>query len=181
MIHSRSLPALALVLLALSGGCSNLQRPTTALKSASLGEVRTDGVGVNFDVAISNPNAMSIPLTNTGYQLSFGKAKVLDGKLDADMTIPANGTQSLTVPVHVTFEQLMAAQEAIRASGGDVPYTFAGTLDFSGSTFGIPLSVPFEYSGQLPLKKILSDPAVLLRNPMARELAKKVLVGAMGK
>src|SRR3954470_16766634 len=90
-----------IVVLAISTGCSSLQRPTTSLRSASLGDVTPEGVGVNFDVAISNPNAVSIPLTKTGYQLSFGKAKVLDGKLDAVTSIPANGTQTLKVPVHV--------------------------------------------------------------------------------
>src|SRR4051794_27064124 len=103
------------VVLVLSTGCSSVQRPTASLRSASLGEVTPEGVGVNFDVGVSNPNAVAIPLTRTGYQLSFGKAKVLDGKLDAATTIPANGTQTLKVPVHVTFEQLLSAEEAIRA------------------------------------------------------------------
>lgn len=171
-----------IVVLLISTGCSSLQRPTTSLRSASVGDVTAEGVGVNFDVAVSNPNAVSIPLTKTGYQLNFGKAKVLEGKLDAATTIPANGTQTLKVPVHVTFEQLLSAEEAIRASGGNVPYTFSGSLDFSGSTpLAIPMSVPFEYKGELPLKRILSDPAVLLQSPAARELAKRVMGGILGR
>jgi LEA14-like dessication related protein len=172
----------ALLLAVVSTGCSSLQRPTTSLRAASLGDVTAEGVGVNFDVAVTNPNAVSIPLTKTGYQLNFGKAKVLDGKLDAATTIPANGTQTMKVPVHVTFEQLLAAGDAIRSSGGNIPYTFSGTLDFSGSTpLAMPLSVPFEYKGELPLKRVLSDPAVLLQNPAARELAKRVMGGFLGQ
>src|SRR4051812_45141736 len=174
--------ALALLVVAvLTTGCSTLQRPTASLRSASLGDVTPDGVGVNFDLAVSNPNAVSIPLTKTGYQLSFGKAKVLDGKLDAATSIPANGMQNLKVPVHVTFDQLLSAEEAIRASGGNIPYTFSGSFDSSGSTpLAIPMSVPFEYKGELPLKRVLSDPAVLLQNPAARELAKRVFTGLIG-
>jgi LEA14-like dessication related protein len=173
---------LALLLLACATGCSNLQRPTTALKSANLGNVTTDGVDVNFNVAVTNPNPVSIPLSKTGYTLSLGKAKVLEGKLNTDTTVLANGVSELNLPVHVTFDQLLLAEQAIRASGGNVPYTFSGTLDFSGSTpLAMPLNVPFEYKGELPLKRVLSDPAVLLQNPAARELAKRVMGGLLGR
>jgi LEA14-like dessication related protein len=181
MIQSRVL-AVSCIVFVFATGCSTVQRPTASLRSASLGDLTADGVAVNFDLAVSNPNAVAIPLTKTGYQLSFGKAKVLDGKLEQGFTLPANGTQTVKVPVHVTFDQLLSAEEAIRASGGNVPYTFSGAFDFSGSTpLAMPMSVPFEYKGELPLKRVLSDPILLLQNPAARELAKRVMGGMLGR
>ena len=179
----RALSIVALIALSLSAGCSSLKSPTTALRSANLGEVTADGVDVNFAVDFSNPNSIAIPLTNTAYNLRLGKSKVLDGEFDADASIPANGTQSLTVPIHVTFDQLLSAAQAVRASGGDIPYTLDGSFRFgaNGSKLGIPLSVPFEYNGELPLKKLLSDPAVLLKNPAARRLAQEMIGGYFGK
>ncbi len=162
-------------------GCSSLQKPTAALRSASIGDVTAEGVRLNFDVDVTNPNAVAIPLSGARYDLSLGRSKVLSGHVDAGLSIPADGTEALTIPVNVTFEQLLAAEEAIRASGGDVPYRLGGSLGFkTGSAIPIPINVPFEYEGELPLRKLLSDPAVLLQNPQARKLAQRVLGGMFG-
>lgn len=181
-MHVRAnLALLILPLWLLCTGCSSLQKPTAALRSASIADVTPDGLRLNFDVDVTNPNAVAIPLSGARYDLSLGRSKVLSGDVDSDITIPANGTDALTVPVNVTFEQLLAAEDVIRSSGGDIPYAFGGTLNFTANSgLPIPLKVPFQYKGELPLRKMLSDPAVLLQSPQARRLAQRVLGGMFG-
>lgn len=181
MTFLTKLTLLTLPFCLLATGCSSLQKPTAVLRAGSIADVTADGVRLKFDVDVTNPNAVPIPLSGARYDLSLGRSKVLSGNVDSDLSIPAKGTDALTVPVDVTFEQLLAAEEVIRASGGDIPYTFAGTLGFrTGSGLPIPINVPFEYKGELPLRKLLSDPAVLLQNPQARKLAQRVLGGMFG-
>ena len=177
-------PALVLVLVlgALCIGCSSVQKPTASLKSADIGGVGADGFTVNFDLDVSNSNAFDLPLTDADYGLSLGGVKLVNDTLKPGGSIPAGGSTSLSIPVRLNFEDLLKAEKAIRSGGGDVPYEFEGALGFSAggaagglASLGVPTKIPLRYSGTLPLRKVLSDPAVLLNSPAARRLAGKGL------
>jgi LEA14-like dessication related protein len=172
---------LPLCFLALACAPASLQKPTARFESASVGEVTPQGFRVNFGVALTNPNAFAVPLTSADYKLSLGGQQVIDDSYKAKESIPANGTARMTLPVTLSFEKLLAAEESIRHGGGDVPFTIGGNLAFGAGNSSIPLlgsgggvRVPFEYSGTLPLRSVLSDPTVLLRSPAARELAQRL-------
>ena len=142
----------------------------------TLGEVDARGFTMNFGVNVANPNAVSLPLAGTDYKLGIGGVGVLGGKTKAQGTIPAKGSRDVTVPVTVAFENLLSAEQAIRDSGGDVPYDLSGGLSFeTGNPLLGSLRVPLRYSGTLPLKRVLSDPQALLRSEAARRLAGEVL------
>jgi LEA14-like dessication related protein len=176
-LMSRFLFALSLV----SSGCSTIQKPTASLKSADVGDVTVQGFTANFSIDVANPNSFAVPLRNTDYTLSLGGAKVADGAIKPDASLPAGGTLPMTIPVRLTFEDLLKAEEAIRAGGGEVPYRFDGKLHLGGkgssALLGLPTdyAVPLRYSGTLSLRKVFADPAVLLNNPAARRLAGKGL------
>lgn len=161
------------------GGCASVQKPTASLESAEIGAVTPEGFTVNFDLDVANPNAFDLPLTEANYGLSLGGVKLINDKISPGGSLPAGGSRGVTVPVQLSFEDLLLAEKAIREGGGDVPYVFDGTLGFSsaakGLPLGIPTSVPLRYSGTLPLRKILSDPSVLLNSSAARRLAGKGL------
>ena len=170
----------ALVLLcALAFGCSTvsgLKRPTASVTGMALGEVDAEGFTMNFGVDVFNPNAVALPLLATDYELGVGGVGVLGGKAKPGGTIPANGSRGVTLPVAVTFENLLAAERAIRDSGGDVPYDLRGGLSFeTGNPLFGTLRVPLQYRGTLPLKQVLSDPEALLRSEAARRLARQAL------
>src|SRR6185312_7061855 len=100
----------------------------------------------------------------------------LDGKAKPPGSIPANGTLGVTLPVTVAFDNLLKAEQAIRDSGGNVPFDLGGGLSFeTGSPLAPSIRVPVHYSGTLPLKRILSDPEALLQSPAAKRLAAAVL------
>jgi hypothetical protein len=68
------LVSLGLGLLLLAGGCGsmNVQRPTAAFQTMSIGDVSSRGFVMNVDVDVANPSAVAIPLTSADYSLSLG-------------------------------------------------------------------------------------------------------------
>ncbi len=180
-MRSRSLALTVLSLLVCFSNiaCSPLiQKPTATFKSAELRRPGPDGVTIDFHVDVANSNPVSVPMSGAQYKLALGGAQVLDSKVATTGDLPAKGTLPLTLPVTLSFENLLAAQEAIRQSGGDVPYHFDGALEFKlAGAAGLagPVRVPLQFSGTLPLKQVLKDPSVLLQSPAARKLAEKLL------
>ncbi|MDB5299596.1 MAG: conserved secreted protein [Phycisphaerales bacterium] len=169
-----------LVLGSVSTGCSTLVKwPTVALRSTTLGQATPTGVTVNFDLDLTNPNSFSLPVNRAQYKLALGGVVVVNDSAAPDATIPANGTIPLRIPVAVTFESLLAAGEALRKSGGDVPYNLDGNLEFGDrqKIGDLALNAPLHFTGTLPLRQILKDPQVLLQSPAARKLAEQVWGG----
>ena len=168
-----------------AAGCSslsNVQKPTASVTAMTLGEVDAEGFTMNFGVNVANPNPVALPLMGTDYKLGVGGVGVLGGKTKSQGSIPANGSREITVPVSVAFENLLSAQQAIRASGGDVPYDLQGGLSFeSGNPLLGSVRIPLRYSGTLPLKRVLSDPEALLRSDAARKLAAEIFGRFLGR
>lgn len=165
-------------------GCSalSLKRPTAEFQSANVGRVTAEGVTFNFDVKLSNPNTLAVPLATADYSLALSDVTVVKDTIKPSGTIPANGSTLVTLPISVTFDNLLKAQDAIRKSV-DVPFNFTGNLAFKtpGQMLSLPVNVPFQYQGTLPVRQVLSDPAVLLNNPAARRLAGQALDRILGR
>lgn len=161
-------------------GCNSVQKPTATVQSAQLGQVTPEGMTLNLGLLVSNPNAMAIPLTKTGYKLELAGVKVLDGSADPKTNIPANGSAPVTLPISIKWQDMLKARDALIQTGGDVPYTLSGDLNFNT---GLPLigdqTIPLSHTGRLPLRQALSDPQVLMKSPVARELAQAILGGFM--
>lgn len=163
-------------------GCGSVQRPTASVKGMSLGEVTAGGFTMNFDVALHNPNGVALPVGDVKYGLQLAERDLLQGDVKPEQSIPAQGDLAVTVPVTVSFESLVGVAEAIGRSGGNVPYAWDATFEFSTGPLGLqPIKVPLRYSGQLRLKEMLRDPVLLLKSPAARKVAERVLMGASGR
>src|SRR4051812_8405649 len=111
----------AMVLLGLFGtGCAALgvQKPSASVRSAAIQNVTAEGLAVNFDLDVSNPNAIAIPLSKADYKLALGGVQVLDDSAKPEKSIPAKGSVPVTLPVRVNFRQLLQAQQALAKSGG---------------------------------------------------------------
>lgn len=169
---------LPLVLLALAGGCSTLQQPTASFRSASVGEVTSRGFTLNVDVDLRNPNAVTLPLTQGDYSIALAGVRVIDrSRVSPEGSLPANGSRAVTIPVALTFENLLAAEEAVRRGGGTIPYRLDAALEFdSGMPLLAPLRVPFDYEGSLDVKELLRrNWSTILNSPAAQRLARETL------
>lgn len=166
------------------GGCAalNVQKPTAAVTGMSVRGVDADGFTLDFALDVTNPNGFAVPLSSTDYELGVGGVEILSGAAAPHRSIPANGTLGVTLPVTVGFENLLRAEQAVRDTGGNVPYDLAAGLSFdTGSPLAGKVRVPVRYSGTLPLRRILTDPEALLRNPAAKKLAASLLGRYFGR
>jgi LEA14-like dessication related protein len=168
-------------LLLLAGGCSTAQRPTASYKSMAISDVTAKGFVMNVDVDVANPNSFALPLTNTDYGLSLGGSKLVENAKirPAASSIPANGKGTVTIPVPLSFENLLSVANAIKSGGGSVKYGLDAGLNFDT---GMPVigvqRVPFSYEGTLDVKELLKKNwSTILNSPAAKELAQKTLGG----
>jgi LEA14-like dessication related protein len=182
MLRHPSLPtAILLSLLALAGGCAAVEKPTASVRGMDVTDVTPRGFTMNVDLDVHNPNSVAIPLTNADYSLSLGGVGVIEStKVHPDARIPANGTGRVTLPVPVTFENLLSASRGIRQGGGKVSYGFDAGLNFDT---GLPVigvqRVPIRHEGTLDVRELLSrNWGTILTSPAAKELAQQVLGGA---
>jgi hypothetical protein len=130
-------------------------------------------------VRVTNPNQVALPLGAIDYRLTSGGAELLDGKAKPkSASVPAGGSADVSLPLTVTFENLLGIGQTVYRSGGVIPYELDAGLTFEG---GNPLlggggaRAPLRYEGKLDLRPILADPSVILRSPAARELARGLL------
>jgi LEA14-like dessication related protein len=165
-------------------GCANLnlQKPTAAITAMNLQGADANGFTMNFDVDIKNPNSIALPLSAADYKLGLAGVNVLQGNANPGGSVPGNGSKTVTLPVTVTYENLLAAEQGIVKSGGNVPYALDGGLSLdTGSPLAGKLRVPLQYSGTLPLRDILNNPQALLHNAAAQKLAKELVGGFLNR
>jgi LEA14-like dessication related protein len=159
-------------------GCSamNLQTPTAAVTGMAVQNVNAAGFTMNFDVDVKNPNSIELPIGAADYKLGLSGQTIVDGKASPEGSVAAGGSRHVTLPVTLTYENLLAAEQAIVKGGGNIPYSLDAGLSFNS---GIPilgvLRVPLQYNGSLPLKEILTNPQAMMQNPAAQKLAKQLL------
>ncbi len=173
----------SLILCTIGVGCSalNLQTPTAAVNGMAVQNVDANGFTMNFGVDVKNPNALELPFGAADYKLGLSGVNVVNGNAPTAGALPANGSKQVTLPVTLTYENLLAAEQGIVKSGGNVPYSLDAGLSFNTANpiFG-SLRVPLQYTGTLPLRDILKNPQALMQNPAAKELAKQ-LIGSFFK
>ena len=135
-------------------GCESLlkmmAKPGASIDGVSLDGISLEKLNLVFDVNVTNPYSFDIPLTNLDYTLASDGAQFLDGKADlAGTSIPAHGSQTVPVPVSVTFANLLKLVQKVKP-GEVVPYESALKLwvDVPGTG---PIGLPLRYSGSLPV------------------------------
>ena len=103
------------------------------------------GLSGEFDAEIYNPNPVGLPLRRVEYRLRIGGAQAIQGSLDLNETIPAQGSAPVTIAF--TVNALDALRVTQRLAAGDRNYAITGTLVFA-TRLG-DLSVAFEHQGEL--------------------------------
>ena len=152
-------------------GCAGLfgkvvQRPAINYDSVNLSGVSFDGVSLDVHFNASNSNPFSIPLTGYNYSVAIGDHTLASGEERESMSIPANGSSRISVPVSLTFSDVFGALEQF-SDADELPYTVSGAAIINaGPLEGI--EIPFSYTASLPVPRM---PDVSIENIRARSIS----------
>ena len=149
------LSALCLSLLA----CDTLQdvltamdKPSARVQAVRFGDLSLDAATLLFDVEISNPYSVPLPLLDADYKLASTGTAFLSGTADIGGTIPANGSRTVTLPATVAFANLLKSVQGVKL-GSLVPYQADLSLAVDAPGVG-RLALPISKKGELPVPNV---------------------------
>ena len=135
------------------------QKPTVTLRSVDLTAIDFTGIGANFVMNVSNPNAIGLNLARLGYQLNIEGKQLAAGQGNQAVSVPAMGQGTITLPVSIKFAEFVASVEALFKKD-NVAYSIAMAPGFA-TPIGV-IDIPLSHSGQFPVPKL---PDVSLGTP----------------
>ena len=137
MVRHPSLIGILMGLLPLAVGCTAVEKPTATFRGMDVADITPHGFTMNVDLDVHNPNSVSLPLTDADYTLSLGGVNVVENSIiRPDARIPAHGTGPVTIPIPVSFENLLTAAKHIRQGGGKLQWGIDAGLNFET---GLPI------------------------------------------
>ncbi len=138
------------------GGCQSLgsalagmEKPGAKVVGANLTALSTDGVGIDFDVDVSNPYAVDLPIVGIDYAIASSGASLLSGTSNPQGSIPAKGHRVVTLPTRIRFADALKALSGVKP-GAVVPYRADLKLSMDAPAIGT-VSLPVSHEGQLPI------------------------------
>lgn len=139
------------IIFLLSTACASLTRellkdPTVTVKSVKVSKFSMKDISVDLEMMVENPNAIPLSLDQISYVLNFSGEKVTSGTFDKGIEIPANGANTIVVPLNFNFEDLGNLLVNALNKSLSKEYDLSGTVKL-----GI-LSVPYSKKGTLKLK-----------------------------
>jgi LEA14-like dessication related protein len=148
--------AILLVMILLLPACATVDallgsgpRPSAALKGVSIGQATLSAVGLDFEVEVTNPYDVPLPLVNLEYKVRSSSASLLDGAADLQGTIPARQSKVLTLPAQVSLPDIIMFVGNLRP-GQTVPYSADVTLSVDTPVLG-RLPIPLGKSGEMKI------------------------------
>jgi LEA14-like dessication related protein len=148
-ISNRFLVVLASGLVAGTGGCGLMERPTAQIAGVQLQDVGLSDATMLFDVKVDNPYTVPLPMSNVDYALASQGQRFLTGKADVQGELPAKGSKVFGVPVRISYVELINAVKGTRP-GDTIPYTADLGLSVDVPALG-PLRLPMSKEGQLTI------------------------------
>jgi LEA14-like dessication related protein len=142
---------LLLSLSALASGCNLLKMgpsvkdPKVEVKSVSMEAFSLRGVSGQMELAIANPNPVSLPLRYVEWEISVSGDRAVSGRFDLPKSLPANGAAPVSVALDVLAAD--ASRVAPHLVAGNRDYQLHGVLHFQ-SPIG-DMSVGFQSDGVL--------------------------------
>jgi len=149
---------LPLILGIMGSGCEGLQqmldvkKPTASLKGFRFGDITLKSATLLFDVEVTNPYPVALPLLDMNYAIASGANPLLSGKADIQSTIPAGDKKVISLPATVGYIDLAKAFMGIKP-GSKIPYKADLGLSVDTPGLGV-LTLPLKKTGELAVPEI---------------------------
>ncbi|MDZ7272148.1 MAG: LEA type 2 family protein [candidate division KSB1 bacterium] len=119
--HSREavrFAALTFLAGGLVGGCAALKtmgikEPTATVRGVRLTSLSFDQVGLTVQVAVQNPNAVSVSLAGYDYELKMGDVPLLSGLQEQAVAIQRKAESVVDIPVTLRFAELFEKLQTV--------------------------------------------------------------------
>ena len=145
-------------LMVLLSGCDSLQnalnpqKPKASLKDVRLENISPDSANLLFDVEIENPYPVALSMTNIDYDVTSKAGHLFSGKADIAGTVPAKGTKMLSLPVKLSYLDVVRAFKGV-SPGSKIPYKADVGLSVDAPALGM-IRLPLNKTGELDVPAI---------------------------
>jgi LEA14-like dessication related protein len=126
-------------------GCSLfVAKPEIAVKGVNIAGVDRNGVEMDFQLSVTNPNSYSLKLTGYNYNLLVSALQLAQGENHEVVEFNGNTTTDFRLPVRITFRDLLEILKR-RLDPEHIPYRLTAGLDLD-TPFGA-IAIPVDKSG----------------------------------
>jgi len=131
---------------------SNVQKPQVSFAGAKIEGLSLETIDLLFDVKINNPNPVGITLAGFDYDFLINNNQFLQGNQEKDVEIPANGENTLQIPLSLKFSDVYNTFSSLR-DRDSTEYKIDCGVSFDLPVLGRQ-RVPVSKAGTLPLLKL---------------------------
>lgn len=130
----------------------NLTKPSASIAGVHFADLDMKSISLLFDVDISNPYEVALPVLGLSYDIRSGDRGILSGLLEPSESIPAGGKSQLSVPAKIQFADVLSILSGVRP-GQVIPYAadLGLNLDIPGAE---DFSIPLGTTGELPIPTV---------------------------
>lgn len=149
--------AAALCGLILAAGCTALRdlarirRPDVCVSGMKLIGLDFHSADLALTFQISNPNSVGVTVAGYDYQLKLNGLAFLEGDETGPVTVPANGTGRIDLPVSLSYAKMYDTIRSL-SNRDSTDYEITAGFRFDLPVLG-PVRVPVRTQGRLPLMK----------------------------
>lgn len=131
------------------------KKPEVKFSNARIAAFNSEGMTLDLDLDIFNPNGYGISYGAMEYRLNVQEKDFLSGKLAQSGSLKAKETQKVTFPVVFKFADLLVLAKNI--SGDALPYALDATIPFDIPMVG-EVKIPIKHKGTFPMPQIPGIP-----------------------
>jgi len=138
LLSLRPLPAIILLLLLLTGCQSKeiFNEPQLRLVNIEVEQLKLLEQRFILHIKVDNPNSLPFALHRVSYQLWLNNLELGSGQLDKRLSIPANDSRILQVPLHTNiWQHLKPLSAALKNPKNPLQYRLEGKIK-TGWIFG---------------------------------------------
>lgn len=122
---------LGVVLLVWLSGCSSYDAPRLTVSSVTIADQSDEAVVLLFTVDAANANEEALPLERVRYTVRLNGRVVFRGTRWAEATLRRVGTQQITLPAAIPFEDAPELRSDARDQlVGGLPYRITGRMTY---------------------------------------------------